>query len=99
MKELEIEKTKSTFTISVLKVENLVSSIFNFFINRMALANKWMRKLIPSLSNSALEKAPLPKRVLQLTPLSLTDLISNFKSESNALLKEFSSNRARGSKV
>ena len=47
MKKLEIEKTKPTFIISVLKVEYqvvLVSSIFSFFINKMSLANKWMRK-------------------------------------------------------
>ena len=47
MKKLEIEKTKPTFIISVLKVEYqvvLVSSISNFFINKMSLANKWMRK-------------------------------------------------------
>ena len=53
----KIEKTKLTFIISVLKVEYLValvSSIFNFFINKIALANKWMRKKIPSRSNSAL---------------------------------------------
>jgi hypothetical protein len=51
MKKLEIEKTKSTFIISVLKVEYyvaLLSWIFNFFINKIALANKWMRKIIPS---------------------------------------------------
>ena len=57
MIKLEIEKTKPTFIISVLKVEYwvaLVSSIFNFFINKIALANKWMRKIIPSRSNSAL---------------------------------------------
>jgi hypothetical protein len=58
MKKLEIEKTKSTFVISVLKVEYLVvlvSSISSFFINKMSLANKWMRKKIPSLCNLALE--------------------------------------------
>jgi hypothetical protein len=57
MKKLEIEKTKSTFIVSVLKVEYwlaLVSSTFNFFINKIALANKWIRKIIPSRSNSAL---------------------------------------------
>ena len=32
----------------------LVSSIFYFFIYKIALANKWMRKIIPSCSNSAL---------------------------------------------
>jgi hypothetical protein len=32
----------------------LVSSIFKFFLNKIALANKWMRKTIPSRSNSAL---------------------------------------------
>jgi hypothetical protein len=59
MKMLEIEKTKPTFIISVFKVEYsvaLVSSIFNFFTNKIALANKWMRKIILSRSNSALIK-------------------------------------------
>ena len=58
MKKGEIEKNKPTFIYSsVLKVEcpvALVSSIFNFFINKFALANKWMRKIRPSPSNSAL---------------------------------------------
>ena len=57
MKKLEIEKTNPTFIMSVLKVEYsviLVSSISNFFINKMALANKWMRKKIPSFCNLAL---------------------------------------------
>ena len=35
----------------------LVSSIFNFFIDKIALANKWMRKIIPSCSNSALSQS------------------------------------------
>ena len=42
MKKLEIEKTKPTFIISVLKVEYtviLVSLISNFFIDKMFLAN------------------------------------------------------------
>ena len=56
MKKVEIEKTKPAFIISVLKVDiikvSLVFSIFNFFINKIALANKWMRKIIPC-SNSA----------------------------------------------
>jgi hypothetical protein len=55
MKKLEIEKTKPTFIISVLTVEEykvvLVSSISNFFINKMPLANKWTRKKIPSFLN------------------------------------------------
>ena len=46
MKKLEIEKTKPTFIISVLKVDiinvALVFSISNFFINKIALANIWM---------------------------------------------------------
>ena len=45
MKKLEIEKTKPTFIISVLKVEYyvvLVSSISNIFTNKTSLANKWM---------------------------------------------------------
>ena len=49
MKNLEIEKTKPTYMLSVLKVEYqvvLVSQISNFFINKMSLANKWMRKRI-----------------------------------------------------
>ena len=46
MKKLEVEKTKPTFIISVLKAENyvvLVSSNSNFFTNKSYLANKWMR--------------------------------------------------------
>jgi hypothetical protein len=34
----------------------LVFSISNFFCNKMSLANKWMRKKIPTCSNSALTK-------------------------------------------
>ena len=52
MKKLEIEKTKPTFIISVLKVEHymvLVSSNSNFSTNKTSLANKWM-----SFSNSNL---------------------------------------------
>ena len=33
----------------------LVPSIFNFFINKNALSSEWMRKIIPSRSNSATE--------------------------------------------
>ena len=58
MKKLEIEKTKPTFIISVLKVDiikvGLVFSISNFFITKTSLANNWRRKKIPSCSNSAL---------------------------------------------
>ena len=60
MKQLEIEKTKPTLSISVLKVDiikvGLVFSISNFFITKTSLANKWRRKRIPSCSNSALTK-------------------------------------------
>ena len=59
MKKLEIEKTKPTFIISVLKVDivkvGLVFSISNFFIAKTSLANNWRRKKIPSCSNSALD--------------------------------------------
>ena len=62
MKKLEIEKTKPTLIISVLKVDilkvGLVFSIFHFFITRTSLANNWRRKKIPSCSYSALA---LPK--------------------------------------
>ena len=50
-KNLEIKKTKTTFIISVLKVEYKWPQFFrffNFFINKIALANKWMRKIISS---------------------------------------------------
>ena len=50
MKKLEIEKTKPTFIISFLKVEYkvvLIASISNCSINKMSLANKWMKKKIP----------------------------------------------------
>ena len=57
MKKLEIEETKatkySTFKTYRIKV-GLVFSISNFFITKTSLANKWMRKKIPSCSNSAL---------------------------------------------
>ena len=55
LKKLKVEKTKPTFIISVLKVEYLVvlvSSISNFFINKIAPANNWMSF---SSSYSALE--------------------------------------------
>ena len=45
MKTLEIEKTKPTFIVSVLKVDiikvGLVFSISNFFIAKTSLANNW----------------------------------------------------------
>ena len=48
MKKLEIEKTKPTFIVSTFKTDimkvGLVFSIFNFFITKTSLANKWMRK-------------------------------------------------------
>ena len=51
-KKLEIEKTRPTLIISVLKVDilklGLVFSISNFFITKTSLANKWMRKKILS---------------------------------------------------
>ena len=58
MKKLEIEKTKPTFIISVLKVGiikvGLVFSISNYFITKTPLANNWRRKKIPSCSYSVL---------------------------------------------
>ena len=57
VKKLEIEETKPTFIISVLKVEYkvvLVSSISNFFSNKTSLANKWM-----SFSSSNLALSPV----------------------------------------
>ena len=58
MKKLEIEKTKPTFNISTFKTDvikvGLVFLISNFFIAKTSLANKWMRKKMPSCSNSAL---------------------------------------------
>ena len=57
MKKLEIEETKttwcSTFKTDTIKL-GLVFSISHFFIIKTARANKWMRKKIPSCSNSAL---------------------------------------------
>ena len=55
MKKLEIQKTKPTFIILVLKVEYqmvLVSSISNCFSYKTCLANKWMSF---SSNNLALE--------------------------------------------
>ena len=54
IKKLEIEKTKPTFIISVLKAKYyvvLVSSISNIFTNKTSLANKLMSF---SSNNSAL---------------------------------------------
>ena len=51
-------RLKPTFIISVLNDECqavLVSSISNFFINKISHANKWMKTKIPTCSNSALE--------------------------------------------
>ena len=81
MKKLEIEKTKPTFIISVLKVDiiklGLVFWISNFFITKTPLANNWRRKKIPSCSYSALSREPkistkfqiyIPKRAKLLGP-------------------------------
>ena len=58
MKKLEIEKTKPTFIISVLKVDiikmGLVFLISSFFITKTPPANNWRRKKIPFCSYSAL---------------------------------------------
>ena len=43
----------STFKTDIIKV-SLVFSISNFFLTKMSLVNKLMRKIIPSCSNSAL---------------------------------------------
>ena len=55
MKKLEIEKTKSTLSISTFKTDiikvGLVFSISNFFIAKRSLANNWRSF---SSSNSAL---------------------------------------------
>ena len=55
MKKLEFEKNKPTFIISVLKVEYLVvlvSSISNFFSNKISMD----KKKIPTWSKSALDE-------------------------------------------
>ena len=58
MKKLEIEKTKPTFIISVLKADiikvGLVFSISHSFITKTPLANNLRKKKIPSCSYSAL---------------------------------------------
>ena len=75
MKKLEIEKTKPTFIISVLKVEYqvvLVSSISNFFTNKTLLANKWMSF---SSSNSALECTYLNLKIIKIVYYVLTQSV------------------------
>ena len=55
-KKFEIEKTKPIFIISILKVKYLVvlvSLISKFLNDKFSHANKWMRKKIPTCSNSA----------------------------------------------
>ena len=73
MKQMEIEKTKPTFIISVLKVDiikvGLVFSISNFFITKTPLANNWRRKKIPSCSYLALLQKILKKGFYQGTYL------------------------------
>ena len=51
---IEIESEYQLTGHPVIKVE-LVFSISNFLINKTFPENKWMRKKIPSCSNSALE--------------------------------------------
>ena len=54
---MEIEKTKTTFMISVLKIVYfvvLVFSISNFFTNKNSQGRKLNAKQIPSSGNSAL---------------------------------------------
>ena len=56
-KKLEIEKTKATFIISVLKVVYVVVLVFlisNFFTNKNSQGRKLSAKKIPSSGNSAL---------------------------------------------
>ena len=87
MKKLEIEKTKPTFIISVLKVDilkvGLVFSISNVFIAKKSLANKWRRKKIPSCSNSALEANPFhqntecPPEIFKPSPRLCLSLLNN----------------------
>ena len=54
----------------MLHLVALVSSISNFFINKIALANKWMRKIIPSHSNSALERRPFLQNTNSVTKMT-----------------------------
>ena len=76
MKKLEIEETKTT-QYSTLKTDTikvgLVFSISHFFITKMARANKWMRKKIPSCSNSAFKRA--------FCPITYTVLLSIFSDD------------------
>ena len=59
VKKLEIQETKTDIIKGVL-----VFSISNSFITKPSLSNKWMRKKIPSGSNSALlmESSDVMKR-------------------------------------
>ena len=68
---LEIEKTKTAFIISVLKVVYLVVLIFsisNFFNNKNSQGRKLSVKKIPSIGNSALV-------TLQVAPKNLLSVI------------------------
>ena len=62
MKKLEIEKSKPTFIISVLKVDIIKVGLV-FSISNWQLANNWRRKKIPSCSYSALTISNLSKTV------------------------------------
>ena len=85
LKKLEIEKTKTTFIISVLKVVYLlvlVFSISNFFINKNSQGRKLSEKKIPTFGNSALtlsnSDGPLLKIVSCFNLTSLNMFICNF---------------------
>ena len=49
----KLRPPNSTFKTDIVKV-GLFFSVSNFFINKISHANRWMRKKIPTCSNSAL---------------------------------------------
>ena len=91
MKKLEIEKSKPTFNISVLKVGiikvGLVFSISNFFISKTLLANNWRGKKIPSCFRGGLISESLnlyleyyPKEKMLVIVLKIRAKVKNFLS-------------------
>ena len=78
MKKLEIEKTRPTFTISVLKVDiikvGLVFLISNFFIAKTSLANHWR-----SFSSNYLALA------MKIMPVGIIPQISTPKGQAKSL--------------
>ena len=82
MKKLEIKKTKPTFIMSISKVVYTRWSQFHPFptflvIKFLMQIHKWMRKKIPTCSNSALMAAKAAQNFKQVVKMNSTKLFSS----------------------